>query len=101
MPRRGRGADGVIEVEEGDHRRGEEQLTLNAGSLPNNAFGFFLTSGTAGFVANPGGSMGNLCLSGAIGRYVGQGQIKNSGATGAFSLGIDLTQTPTPTGFPR
>jgi len=74
-------------------------VTLNAASLPNNAFGYFLTSRTQGLVQNPGGSMGNLCLSGSIGRYVGPGQIKNSGTTGAFSLQIDLTQTPTPTGF--
>jgi len=74
-------------------------LTLRAQNLPNNAFGFFLTSATAGFVANPGGSVGNLCLGGAIGRYVGPGQIKNTGATGAFELALNLTQTPTPTGF--
>ena len=75
------------------------QLTLRAESMPNNAFGFFLTSASVGFVANPGGSAGNLCLGGAIGRYVGPGQIKNSGMTGAFQLQLNLTQTPSPTGF--
>jgi hypothetical protein len=40
-----------------------------------------------------------LCLGGGIGRYVGSGQIKNSGAGGAFQLALDLTQTPTPTGL--
>jgi hypothetical protein len=74
-------------------------LTLEASSLPLSSFGFFLTSTTQGFTANPGGSQGNLCLGGAIGRYVGPGQIKNSGTTGEFSLVLDLTQTPTPTGF--
>jgi len=74
-------------------------LTLTASRLPNNAFGFFLTSRSQGFVQNPGGSQGNLCLSGAIGRFVGPGQIKNSGATGAISLALDLTRQPTPTGF--
>jgi hypothetical protein len=74
-------------------------LTLEASQLPNNAFGFFLTSTSQGFIANPGGSQGNLCLSGAIGRYVGPGQIKNSGAAGAFSLVVDVTQTPQPTGL--
>jgi hypothetical protein len=74
-------------------------VTLNASSMPNNAFGYFLTSRTQGLVQNPGGSMGNLCLSGSIGRYVGPGQIKNSGLTGSFALQLDLTQTPTPTGF--
>jgi hypothetical protein len=73
-------------------------LTLAVSSLPLNAFGFFLTSRTQGFVAQPGGSQGVLCLGGSIGRYVGPGQIKNTGATGSFELVLDLMQTPTPTG---
>jgi len=74
-------------------------LSLEASSLPVNSFGFFLASLDSGFVANPGGSAGNLCLGGSIGRYVGAGQIKNSGSTGAFALALDLTQVPQPTGF--
>ena len=77
----------------------DNTVTLSAGDLPSNSFGFFLTSTSQGFTANPGGSQGNLCLSGAIGRYVGAGQIKNSGTAGAFDLALDLTQTPTPTGL--
>ncbi len=74
-------------------------VTLNATSLPANAFGFFITSLQQNFVMNPGGSAGNLCLGGAIGRYVGAGQIMNSGAAGEISLTIDLTMIPSPTGF--
>ena len=74
-------------------------LTLVASDLPANSFGFFLTSLTQGFVANPGGSMGDLCLGGSIGRYVGPGQIQNSGAGQQISLLLDLTMTPTPTGL--
>ncbi len=74
-------------------------VTLTASMVPNNAFGFFITSQTQGFVMNPAGSAGNLCLLGEIGRYVGSGQIQNSGAAGEFSLAIDLTQTPQPTGI--
>ena len=73
-------------------------VTLTASALPNNAFGFFLASRTQGFVQNPGGSSGNLCLGGAIGRYVGPGQIKNSGTTGSYALRINLAQMPQPTG---
>lgn len=73
-------------------------LRLIARHLPESAFGYFLTSRDSGFVSNPGGSSGNLCLGGAIGRYVGPGEIRNSGATGSFSLVIDLTQVPQPTG---
>jgi len=69
-------------------------LVLNASDLPANQFGFFLTSQVQGFVPNPGGSQGNLCLAGTIGRYVGAGQIQNAGAAGAISLALDLTQTP-------
>ncbi|MEM6673789.1 MAG: hypothetical protein AAF726_13170 [Planctomycetota bacterium] len=74
-------------------------LTANVDSMPLNAFGFFLVSQTQGFVANPGGSQGNLCLGGAIGRYVGPGQIQNSGMTGSISLMLDLTMVPQPNGF--
>ena len=74
-------------------------LVLEASDLPVNSFGFFLTSQTQGFVANPGGSQGNLCLGGAIGRYVGTGQIQNSGSTGSIALAIDNTQVPQPTGL--
>ena len=74
-------------------------VTLAVTGLPPNSFGFFLTSRSQGLVIGPGGSQGNLCLGGAIGRYVGPGQIKNSGATGAFDLLLDLASTPTPTGL--
>ena len=74
-------------------------LVLRCSDMPTNAFAFFLTSTSQGFVANPAGSQGNLCLSGSIGRYVGPGQIQNSGAAGAVSLAVDLTRHPTPGGL--
>jgi hypothetical protein len=73
-------------------------LTLSASALPLHAFGFFMTSRTQDFIANPAGSQGNLCLGGASGRFVGPGQVQSSGAAGRFSLALDLTQQPTPTG---
>ncbi|QDV05667.1 Lectin C-type domain protein [Planctomycetes bacterium Poly30] len=74
-------------------------VTLTASEIPRLSFGFFITSTVEGFVMNPGGSSGNLCLLGAIGRYVGPGQIQNSGVAGEINLPINLAQTPTPTGF--
>ncbi len=74
------------------------QLALSAEGLPQNTFGFFLASRTRGLVQNPGGSAGRLCLGGGIGRYVGPGQVLNSGNLGRFTLALDLTRTPTPTG---
>ena len=76
----------------------DNDLTLEASNLPANVFGFFITSPTQGFVQNPGGSEGNLCIIGSIGRYVGPGQIQSSGPAGVITLALDLTMTPTPTG---
>jgi hypothetical protein len=69
-------------------------VTLNASMLPTNQFGYFLTSQTSGFIANPGGSQGNLCLGGKMGRY--SAFLKNSGSAGSFQLTLDLTKMPPP-----
>ncbi|MEZ6017233.1 MAG: hypothetical protein R3F49_19120 [Planctomycetota bacterium] len=73
-------------------------VTLEADDLPLMSFGFFLASQTAASTPNPGGSQGILCLGGQIGRYVGPGQIQNSGMSGSISLAIDLTSMPQPAG---
>ncbi|WP_145196434.1 hypothetical protein [Planctomycetes bacterium Poly30] len=78
---------------------GANQLSLECLSMPQLVFGFFIVSETAGFAANPGGSAGNLCLSGAVGRYIGAGQIQNSGPGGTIGLSVDLTAIPQPNGF--
>ena len=92
------GLPGVMEAS-GSTVAASNNLTLRAINLPASSFGFFLTSTAQGFVANPGGSSGNLCLSGAVGRYVGPGQIQNSGPAGVIELALDLTMTPTPSGL--
>jgi len=92
------GNPGAISAE-GSPSVAANNVTLTVSDLPANSFGFFLTSTTTANVPNPGGSQGTLCLGGAIGRFVGPGQIKNSGAGGTFSLVLDLTQQPSPTGF--
>ena len=71
-------------------------FSLVCNSMPSFSFGFFIVSSQQGFVANPAGSEGNLCIGGAIGRY--QAQISNSGAAGAISLLTDLTALPQPNG---
>ncbi|MEM1447777.1 MAG: VCBS repeat-containing protein [Planctomycetota bacterium] len=76
----------------------DNDVTLFASDLPNNTFGFFLASRERGLIANPGGSAGNLCLGANIGRYVGPGQIQNSGTIGEIQLGIDLDAIPQATG---
>ena len=77
----------------------ENALTLRAYDLPRQSFGFLLASRTQGNVPQPGGSQGILCVGGSIGRYVGPGQIQNSGALGTLLFPVDLAQIPTPTGF--
>jgi hypothetical protein len=67
---------------------------LHARDLPPNQFGYFLTSLTQGFVANPGGSQGNLCLGGTIGRF--NSDVISSGPDGAFAFNVDLTALPPP-----
>lgn len=73
-------------------------FTLTATGLPLNQFGIFIVSRTLGFTAGPGGSEGNLCLGGAIGRIQGPGQIVNSGSTGTFTITLNLSTVPTPMG---
>jgi len=70
----------------------DNNVTLFAKQLPPNQAGYFLTSLTSGFVQNPGGSQGNLCLGGAIGRY--SDSVMNAGPAGEFQLTIDLTDMP-------
>ncbi|MEZ6015727.1 MAG: hypothetical protein R3F49_11470 [Planctomycetota bacterium] len=71
-------------------------LVVTAVDLPPNAFGYLNTSRTAGFVAQPGGSVGNLCLGGSIGRYVAN--VQSSGAVGVIATTIDLNSMPQPLG---
>ncbi|MEM9380732.1 MAG: hypothetical protein AAGB93_12340 [Planctomycetota bacterium] len=76
----------------------DNDLTLQASDMPLQTFGFFLASRNEGFISSPG-VPGVLCLDVPIGRYVGPGQIQNSGTSGVISLTVDLTMTPQPTGF--
>ena len=88
------GTTGVMSAT-GTNSIAANDMVLTASNLPTMAFGFFLTSQTQGFVPNPGGSDGNLCLGGAIGRFVGPGQIMSSGAGGVINLTTDNTAHPT------
>lgn len=86
------GCYSVLEVE-GGAAVADNDIRLVARRLPIGEFGFFLTSRDAGStpIAN---SVGILCLGGFIGRFVGPGQILNSGFSGIFALDIDLTSMP-------
>lgn len=74
-------------------------LTLRGAGLPSLSFAFWITGVNAGFNTNPGGSFGNLCLASPIGRFVGQGEVQNTGLDGEVELAIDLSDIPQPGGF--
>ncbi len=77
----------------------DNDVTLIASNLPAGNFGFFINSRTQGFLPNPAGSEGNLCILGEIGRFNQPGQVMQADASGSIVLPIDLMQIPTPTGF--
>lgn len=67
-------------------------VSLIATDVAPSQFGMFITSRTAGFVPGPGGSFGDLCLGGIIGRM--NGTLQNSGAYGQLTAEIDLGALP-------
>lgn len=77
---------------------GQNQLSLQAEDLPASVFGFFLIAPDPALVYQPPGTAGVLCLGGSIGRFVGPGQIQNSGAAGTIRLDLDLGSLPSPNG---
>ncbi|MCP3918678.1 MAG: hypothetical protein GY711_24290 [bacterium] len=76
----------------GSRLAGGQPLEAAAWDLPPGQFGYFLTGMTPGFIANPGGSQGNLCLTGAIGRYVAL--VQSSGPLGQIRIAVDTLALP-------
>ncbi|MCB9610107.1 MAG: VCBS repeat-containing protein [Polyangiaceae bacterium] len=72
----------------------DQNFGLVASGLPLGEFGYFLVGQTPGFVPQPGGSFGNFCLGGALGRFNALAQIGNSGAQGMIALTVDLNGLP-------
>lgn len=70
----------------------QNDVTLTVDGLPANQFGLFITSQTPTLVSNPGGSNGDLCIGGSLGRF--NSNLVNSGATGDVSIALDLTAIP-------
>ena len=85
------GASGRIHAL-GSEQVADQDLTLLASDLPAGEFVMFLTSLDLGFVQNPGGSVGNLCLSGQIGRF--RSQIGTADEYGDFRIEVDLAAMP-------
>lgn len=73
------------------------RLLLSIRNLPPQHFYLPLVSPDAGLIVNPGGSDGNLCLSGDIGRILDA--VGRTTLWGEGTAPIDLTQLPGPSGF--
>jgi len=67
-------------------------LVLACDDLPLQTFGFFVVSRLQGFLPNPSGSAGNVCLGSPIGRY--STMILNAGLGGSVSMPVDLGNVP-------
>jgi hypothetical protein len=70
----------------------QNNLSFTASSLPAGEWGYFITSQTKGFRPFPGGSQGNLCLGGKMGRFVKQ--LSGTGSGGTVTVALDLTSFP-------
>ncbi len=84
----------------GSKTASEGFVRLRAIGLPSGLAGLFLGAKATGFVANPGGSQGNLCLGGAIARFNQGGQYGTPGANGTFELALDTQNVPFSPGVP-
>lgn len=80
----------------GSAAAGDDDVYLTAHDMPPKRLGYFLCGPTQGFVPNPGGSQGDLCLTGVVGRY--RKDVARSDANGFASLVLDLTALPLPGG---
>ncbi|MGK0217616.1 MAG: hypothetical protein ACI9HE_001094 [Planctomycetota bacterium] len=73
----------------------DNDLLITASQLPDGQFAYLLASRTQGFVANPGGSQGNLCVLGDIARFNRAGEV-GAIAGGSFALQMPLGDFPEP-----
>ena len=71
-------------------------LDLVVSDLPGGSVGYVIVSATQGATPGAGGSVGTLCLAGAIGRYVGS--VLVPGANGAAQMHVDPGSIAQPTG---
>lgn len=76
---------------------GAGTFPLTAVDVPPGRPGLMICSKTPFFLPNPGGSAGNLCLGGSIGRFVGQ--IGVAGLDGTLGITVDPLGLPQGGGF--
>lgn len=71
---------------------GDERLTFSAHGLPSQALMLPIFSTSFGFVPNPAGSPGDLCVGQPFVRMMNQAA--NSNSSGQFQFQVDLNQAP-------
>ena len=75
----------------------ENDVVIRADDLPLDSFGYFINSQTRDFIQVTG-FPGILCLGDQVGRFSHPAQILNSGSSGSFTLRLNLTSFPQPSG---
>lgn len=68
-------------------------LSLLALQVPANEFGYFVLGDAQTFIPLPGGSQGNLCVFGNLGRFVSQSG--PTGSLGSLEISVDTSALPT------
>jgi hypothetical protein len=94
VPPNSTGVESVL-IGFGSPQLAENAFAVAARNLPPGEPAMVLASRAPGFVAMAGGSLGNLCLGGEVGRFPGT---LMSDASGALELPIDWNELPMPNG---
>ncbi len=81
---------------EGSPRIESRRLQLTASGLPQNTFALFIVGSQRGFTPNPGGSQGDLCIGGSIGRFADD--LRFTGNGHQVSVDLDTRQMAGPNG---
>ncbi len=74
-------------------------LTLRVLDVTPNAGTLFLVGSQEGFLPGAGGSEGNLCLGGSLGRFQRPGELDRTSPDGSRSIGVQVDSLPQPSGF--
>ncbi len=74
-------------------------LTLRVLEVTPGAVTLFLVGSQEGFLPGAGGSEGNLCLAGTLGRFQRPGELDSVNADGTRSIPVRVDSLPQPSGF--
>lgn len=75
---------------------GANNLTIDALGLMPGSVALFLAADGFAMIPPGSGTLGNICVGGAVGRY--NAQVATADASGQIAFPVDLTNLPTPSG---